>query len=203
MELEIVVVDDDSPDGTGDLVQEYVEHNSTGSRSVKLIRRKGKMGLSSAILTGAKSSSGEIIVVMDADFSHPPEVIPQLIDALRSTDCNLVVASRKIKGGGIVGWPLRRRIISKGAGTLAHILGIGVSDPMSGFFAFERGLIDGVHFDALGYKLLPEIIVKSKGVKIKEIPFIFVDRRVGKSKFGLRVALDYLRTVWQLYRFTH
>lgn len=122
---------------------------------------------------------------------------------LLGPDCDLVIASRYAKGGSIIGWPIKRRILSLGAINIArHGLGIKeVKDPMSGFFAFKRHVMGGINFDAIGYKMLLEILVKTKGAKVKEIPYTFVDRQAGASKLDASVVYDYVRAVWRLYRY--
>jgi dolichol-phosphate mannosyltransferase len=111
-----------------------------------------------------------------------------------------VIASRYIKGGSIIGWPFRRRLISKGATKIAQYgLGIEVKDPVSGFFAVRRDVIQGVEFDAIGYKMLLEILVKTRGARVKEVPYVFTNRRSGTSKLDNSAIFDYLRSVWRLY----
>ena len=199
-DMEVVVVDDDSADGTGSIAEDLREKKSNGRFSIKVIHRKAKKGLSSAILDGIRKSTGKYTVVMDSDLSHPPSLIPRMINALR--ECDIVIASRYVRGGATVNWPFKRRLISKGATKIAHIgLGIKQLDPMSGFFACKRCILDTVDFDAIGYKMLLEILVKTKGTKVMEIPYTFQDRANGLSKFGASTAFDYLREVWKLYRY--
>ena len=142
---EIIVVDDNSPDGTAEIASIYARNISNNKKlHVQVIRREGKFGLSSAIVAGLQSATGDMLVVMDGDFSHPPQVIPSIIDALQDSSCDIVVASRYVKGGSIIGWPFKRRLMSKGATKIAQYgLGIEVKDPVSGFFAFRRHIIRG------------------------------------------------------------
>lgn len=220
---EIIIVDDNSPDGTGRLIANYIENaltkvcsgiqqaheNSsnfainTRESIVRLVRRENKSGLISAILQGIKSSTGKYILVMDADFSHPPETVPLLINELLRDPNSIVVASRYIRGGSIRGWPYKRLLLSRLAAKIAiHGLKLcNVRDPISGFFAFPRHIIENIRFDTYGYKLLLEILVKAHGVRVKEIPYTFIDRKSGESKFDNRVMLDYLKAVWHLYRY--
>lgn len=202
---EIIVVDDNSPDGTAEIARLHARNISNANNSklqVEIIRRERKLGLSSAIVAGVQSATGDLLVIMDGDFSHPPQVIPSIIEALQDSDCDIVVASRYIKGGSIIGWPFNRRLMSKGATKIAQYgLGIEVKDPVSGFFAFRRDVIDGVKFDAIGYKMLLEILVKTKGARVKEVPYTFTNRSAGKSKFDKRAMFDYLRAVMRLYRY--
>ncbi len=201
--VETIVVDDNSPDGTGNIVEEYIKtvKKATGY-TIGVIRRKAKEGLSSAILKGIESSNGQTIIVMDSDRSHPPDIIPKMIDTLDNSECDIVVASRYVKGGSVSGWSIKRKLISKVATKIAqHGLGIGQKDPLSGFFAFKRNILDGLKLDAIGYKMLLEILVKTKGVRVKEIPYTFTNRIQGESKLGTNVIFDYIRSVWRLYRY--
>lgn len=200
---EIVVVDDNSPDRTDTIVRQYADSLTSKVCPVRLISRPTKSGLSSAILAGVQSAAGDIVVVMDGDFSHPPQIIPKMVDELEKGSCDIVIASRYIRGGSVMGWPFKRRLMSRGATRIAQYgLGIReVKDPMSGFFAFRRRVIEGLAFDAIGYKILLEILVKREGVKVKEIPYTFTNRKSGSSKLNASVVIQYVRAVWRLYRF--
>ena len=172
---EALVVDDNSPDGTGKIVEDYITdaHSEIGY-AIDVIHRKTKSGLSSAILDGIQRSSGETIVIMDSDFSHPPKIIPQLVEEIKASKCDIAIASRFVPGGAINGWSTKRKLISKTATGIAKVgLGVNESDPMSGFFAFRRKILEGIKLDAIGYKMLLEILVKTKGAKVKEIPYTF------------------------------
>ena len=202
MNAEIIVVDDNSPDGTSNTVEEYAKNSKNQGYSIEVIRRENKRGLSSAIVTGIERAKGDAVVVMDSDLSHPTKTIPQMVEELQSSDCDIVVASRYVKGGSVSGWPFKRKLISKGATKIAqHGLGIKIKDPMSGFFAFKRHIVNNIKFDAIGYKILLEILVKARGAKVKEIPYDFIDRATGSSKMDLSVGVDYLKSVWKLYRY--
>ena len=198
-----IVVDDNSPDGTGKLVEDYLKNiKKMADYTIEIIHRKAKDGLSSAILKGIQHAKGDTIVVMDCDFSHPPHIIPKLIEAIKKYQYDIVVASRYIKGGKIQGWSLKRKTMSKFATLIAKKgLGINTHDPMSGFFAFKRNIIKGLNIDAIGYKFLLEILVKTKDVSIKEIPYTFQNRELGSSKLSIRTIFDYYRSVWKLYRY--
>ena len=198
-----IVVDDNSPDGTGKLVEDYLKNfKKMTDYTIEIIHRKAKDGLSSAIMKGIQQAKGDMIVVMDSDFSHPPQIIPKLIESIKKYQCDIAVASRYIKGGKIQGWSLKRKLMSKFATLIAKKgLGIDTKDPMSGFFAFKRNIIKELNIDAIGYKILLEILVKTKGVSIKEIPYTFQDRELGSSKLGIKTILDYYRSVWKLYRY--
>jgi len=200
---EIIVVDDNSPDGTADRAKKHAKIISAKKRiRVDIITRDAKSGLSSAIIKGVQYAAGDFLVIMDSDFSHPPNVIPSIIQVLQDSNYDIVIASRYVKGGSIIGWPFKRRLVSKGATKIARYgLGIEVKDPVSGFFAFRRDIINNIKFDAIGYKMLLEILVKTKGARVKEIPYTFTNRRIGTSKLDAGVMLDYLRAVLRLYRY--
>lgn len=203
--IEAIVVDDNSPDGTGKIIEDYINdaQNKTGY-TIGVIHRKTKSGLSSAILDGIQHSSGETVVVMDSDFSHPPKIIPQLIEEIKTSKYDIAIASRYTKGGEVSGWSTKRKLISKGATGIAKAgLGVNESDPMSGFFAFNRNILEGIKLDAIGYKMLLEILVKTNDVKVKEIPYTFTDRTRGSSKLDSSTMFDYVKSVWKLYRYGH
>jgi len=199
---ETIVVDDNSPDGTGKIVEDYISSiKKIAENTIDVIHRKAKNGLSSAILNGIQNAKGETIVVMDSDFSHPPQIIPKMIEALKQYQCDLVVASRYITGGNIQGWTTKRKIMSKIATVIAKKgLGVKTKDPMSGFFAFKKNIIKELNFDALGYKFLLEILVKTKGINVKEIPYCFENRKLGSSKLDSSTIIDYFKSVWKLYK---
>lgn len=200
--IQAIVVDDNSPDGTAKIVENYIrDADPRPGYTVDVVRRKErKAGLSSAILYGIRKAVGNVIVVMDSDFSHPPQLIPRMIETLRQ-QCDIVVASRYVSGGSVVGWPLKRRLLSRIATVIARTgLGVKQTDPMSGFFAFRRNIIRGLEFDAIGYKLLLEMLVKVRDARIKEISYTFTDRAAGSSKMGVRTVIDFVRAVWRLYR---
>jgi dolichol-phosphate mannosyltransferase len=228
---EIIIVDDNSPDRTGELAESYSSilqegRNTNGNRernrnpssyehkmradndsprfSISVLHRVEKKGLVSAVMDGIKSSKGQYILVMDADLSHSPEVIPKMIQELSSPDTDIVVASRYTSGSSILGWPFKRRIISKGAVKIARYslrINKHVTDPMSGFFALRRHVIDNVNIDSEGYKILLEILVKSNDARVKEIPYTFTDRKAGHSKLDNAVIWDYIKAVYHLYRY--
>ena len=213
---EIIVVDDNSPDGTGKLVDDYIdfldqseiledinEKERKGIIQIRTIHRIQKEDLIQAVLHGIKSSYGEHILIMDADFSHPPETIPKIIEKLQSNDKCIIVASRYIEGSSIEGWKLKRRLISSSANSIARIsLGIrNIKDPMSGFFAFHKSSIENIQFTTKGYKILLEFLVKSDKSKVIEIPYAFTDRKIGKSKMNHKTILNYLQSIWKLYRY--
>ena len=199
---EAIVVDDNSPDGTGKIVEDYLKNvKKIAGYTIDIVHRKTKTGLSSAIVNGIQKATGETIIIMDSDLSHPPQIIPKMIETLKQYQCDIVVASRYITGGKITGWNKKRMIVSKIATMVAKKgLGVKTKDPMSGFFAFRKSVLKGLSFDAIGYKLLLEILVKKRGVNVKEIPYTFKNRELGSSKLDSSVVIDYVKSVWKLYR---
>ena len=195
IETEVVIVDDNSPDGTGARAEELSK-----TKNVKVIHRAGKLGLSSAVLEGFAAASNPVLVVMDADLSHPPEKIPELVSKLESGEADVAVGSRYIKGGSVENWPFTRRMISKGATLLARWL-TKVKDPMSGFFALKRSVIEGAKLDPVGYKIMLEILVKGKVGKVVEVPIHFANRKAGKSKLGSGEYFRYIDHVLLLYEY--
>lgn len=193
--LEIVVVDDASPDGTGALAEDLARDQGL---AIRVVHRPGKQGLASAVIDGASVARGEFLTVMDADLSHPPEALPALHSALES-GAEIAVASRYVAGGGIRGWPPLRRLISRIATLLARaILGLKVRDPLSGFFAVHRELLTDSQYQGLGYKLLVEILAAHRGRRIVEVPYEFVDRQLGRSKLSQREVLSFIRLLFLL-----
>lgn len=198
-----IVVDDNSPDGTGRLVDDYLKNvKKLANHTIDVIHRKTKEGLSSAILKGIQYATGNTIVVMDSDLSHPASLLPKMLDALKHPKCDIVIASRYVQGGSIRGWTLKRKVMSKVATLIAKRgLSVDAKDPMSGFFAFKRQVIHGLKFDAIGYKMLLEILVKKKNANVLEIPYTFTNRKFGSSKLDTKTVTDYFRAVWKLYRY--
>ncbi|MCK4454766.1 MAG: glycosyltransferase family 2 protein [Thermoplasmata archaeon] len=183
---EVVVVDDDSPDGTGTLAEELGK-----TFSVRTIIRKEERGLSSAVLKGFEVASGNILGVIDADLSHPPESIPDLVRPILNREADLVFGSRYMDGGRIENWPFTRRLISKGAEMLSKPLA-DTTDPMSGFFFLRRNVVDDVDLNPKGFKIGLEIIVKGNYTNLMEVPITFVDRKAGTSKLKGFEYVNYL-----------
>lgn len=210
-QLEIIVVDDESPDGTGKIAELYSEklskHGVHRYCSLRVVYRRIKKGLISAIKDGISCCNGKYILVMDADFSHPPETILSMINVILENPCHniIVVASRYMKGSSIVGWPLSRRIISKVA-LLMVKYGLGVkssSDPLSGFFVASSNIIKDLNFETNGYKILIELLVKfrQRETKVIDVPFQFSNRRNGESKLGISAITHYILAVIKLTKF--
>jgi dolichol-phosphate mannosyltransferase len=190
---ELVIVDDNSPDGTGAIAEALVPRYP-----VQVVHRAGKLGLGSAVMDGFKVARAPVLGVMDADFSHPPEVLSVLLDHLRQTGADVVVASRYIAGGAAKNWPAGRLLMSRAACVLAWPL-TPVRDPTSGFFLVRRDVVDGVQIEAGGFKILLELLMRSPVRSVAEVPYVFVDRTIGDSKMNLREAMGYFKQLHQLY----
>lgn len=195
---EIIIVDDNSPDGTGELADTLAKKYP----NIKVIHRKIKSGIGSAYKSGFKRASGKIVMEMDADHSHNPRDIPRLVDAvLKGYD--LAIGSR-YAGGNIVGWGIYRKMVSKGANTLAaFILRINKfsQDVTTGYRAYRAEVLNTIDMSAAvrssGYAFQLEMLVETirNGFKVKEVPITFVDRRLGESKLGLKDILGFFLTV--------
>lgn len=197
LNYEIVVVDDDSPDRTWEKAQEL-----SSKYPVKVIRRTKEKGLSSAVIRGFKEASGDVFVVMDADLQHPPEVIPKLIEAIKNGS-DIAIGSRYVKGGKVENWPFYRKLISKGAimvGRIALPKIRDIKDPVSGFFALRKEVVEGVELNPIGFKILMEILIKGKYSKVVEVPFTFGIRARGESKLKGKTIFEYLRHIYRLMK---
>jgi len=192
LDAEIVVVDDHSPDGTAEYARSL-----RGPVPVTVLERPGKLGLASAVLDGFGRARGSIFVVMDADGSHPPETVPRLVAAIES-GAEFALGSRWVRGGSGRGLSWWRRIISSGARVLARPIA-RVRDPMSGFFAFRRDILERAPLTPIGYKIGLEILVKCRPQPIVEVPLDFRPRVAGVSKLGTGEIGNYVRHVAQLY----
>jgi dolichol-phosphate mannosyltransferase len=195
LDHEIIVVDDNSPDGTAELAESL-----SSVYPVKVVKRPGRLGLASAVVDGLKHATGDVVVVMDADLQHPPEVIPIMLGRMDS--CDIVVASRYARGGGVIGFPWYRRLMSRTAALIAWVLlpaSRRTSDPMSGFFAFRRSLAEGLKVaEPKGYKILLDLLARNRSARVCDQPYLFMARASGRSKMGLRVVYTYLRHVVKL-----
>jgi len=194
---EVLVVDDSSKDRTIEIVQEIADKNS----NVRLIVRKKEHGLSQSVVEGFGAARSGILQVIDADFSHPPELIPRFYEAIRG-GADIAVGSRYMKGGNIEDWPLKRRVISLGATAFGRILFPEITDPVSGFFAVRREVVSGAPLTPRGYKILMEVLGKGRWRSVVEIPFVFKDREEGESKLRPDTILDYLRQCADIIRFS-
>ncbi len=199
--LEVLVVDDNSPDGTADIVEELAK---TDTR-VHLIRRSGKLGLGTAYVAGFKyaiAGKFDYIIEMDADFSHDPKEIVNLLEQAEEYD--VVVGSRYLTGVNVVNWPLSRLMLSMGASLYTRIItGMKIRDCTSGYKCFRRGVLESIDLDSIdsdGYSFQIELNFKvlHKGFTLKEIPIIFVDRITGSSKMSKKIIREAMWVVWKL-----
>lgn len=199
VEGELIIVDDNSPDGTGRVADEL-----SARYPMKVIHRAGKLGLGTAVVDGFNASDAEVVGVIDADLSHPPALVPRMLAAMRETGADLVVGSRYIPGGGTGNWPLSRRLMSRFACLLAMGL-TPVRDVTSGFFLIRRDLARGVTISAGGFKICLELLIRSAPRLVVEVPYVFQTRTAGESKMNLKEALGYLRQLRDLraYRREH
>ncbi len=193
--LELLIVDDDSPDGTAQLALALGQSSGVPTR---VVVRHAPRSLGGAIINGLRESATDLACVMDADLSHPPFLLPLMVERLNGFDG--VVASRYAEGGRIIHWPAHRRVISLGATAMAHqVARTRCSDPLSGFFLFRRSSLTGIAITGLGHKPLLEILAQ-KDLAIYEVPYVFRNRENGRSKLGGRGILDYLRLTLRLWR---
>ena len=197
IQYEILVVDDDSRDGTEEIVSDIAHQD----HRVRLLVRRGQRGLSGAILYGWQNTDAGILGVMDADLQHPPELLPRLIGAVLSGR-DLAIGSRYTPGGSLSEWNPMRKLISAAAVWVTWPIqrpGLRAKDPMSGYFFVRRECVEQIPFQRTGFKLLLEILVRGKIHSIEEIPFAFGLRYRGASKASFKVAVDYGRLVARLY----
>jgi dolichol-phosphate mannosyltransferase len=194
-DYEILIVDDNSQDGTIEAASELAERYP-----VRVIVRRDERGLATAVVHGLKAASGQIIGVMDADLQHPPEVLPELVKAIRG-GADMAIASRYIPGGGCPNWGLSRRIISRVALMISHLLlpsTRAVKDPLAGFFMFQRQNVDPARLKPIGYKISLEVMLIGSFQNVVEVPYIFEDRSAGQSKLNPGQQLDYLKHLFSL-----
>ncbi len=192
-EYEAVVVDDSSPDGTGAMAEDLAR-----KLPVRVVHRPSKAGLASAVLDGMGLTGAELVGVMDADLSHPPETVPRLVAALERTAAQLAVGSRYVPGGGMEDWPLRRRIVSMVANWMTRLL-LPIRDATSGFFVIRRDALEGVKLNPIGFKIGLEVMARANYETYVEVPYIFTDRKHGHSKFGRREVAAFLKQLGMLY----
>jgi dolichol-phosphate mannosyltransferase len=197
LQYELIIVDDDSRDGTAEVVSAIAAEDPR----VRLLVRKGERGLSGAVLYGWRHTDAAILGVMDADLQHPPELLPKLLaPILEGRD--LVIGSRYTPGGELGAWNPVRKFLSAAAVWVTWPLQksrLRAKDPMSGFFMVRRECLDQVKLQSAGFKLLLEILVRGHIHSVEEVPFIFGQRYRGASKANFRVAWDYARLLGRLY----
>jgi dolichol-phosphate mannosyltransferase len=200
-EADVLVIDDRSPDGTGELADAFAAREPR----VKVLHRAAKEGLGKAYLAGfawALERDYGLVLEMDADFSHDPAHLPALLAAAR--DADLVLGSRYVPGGGTRNWGLGRRLLSRGGSLYARtILGVGVRDLTGGFKCFRREVLEAIDLPSVecsGYAFQIELTYRAlrRGFKVVEVPIVFADRRVGHSKMSRRIVLEAIRKVWSI-----
>ena len=200
--VDILVVDDSSPDGTGQLADEL----AAGNPRIRVLHRKKKEGLGRAYLEAfrwALAQGYRFVLEMDADFSHDPKYLPTLLDAAEG-GADLVLGSRYVSGGGTVNWGLLRRLISRGGSLYARsILGVRIRDLTGGFKCFSRKVLEGLDLEQVmstGYGFQIELTYRAlkKGFTVREVPIVFEDRRVGQSKMSRKIFLEAMTVVWKL-----
>lgn len=201
--LQVLVVDDNSPDGTGTLVQEKI---NTYPDKLFLLNRQGKLGLGSAYIAGFKwalDKGADLICEMDADGSHDPADLPRLIEAV-TRGADVVIGSRKIKGGQTIGWGLHRHVASWGAMTVSRIiLGIKTKDLTAGFRCYRKKVLIELDLSSIttnGYAFQEEMIwrCEQQGYQITEVPVIFKDRTHGQSKLSYKEIIEFFITLYKL-----
>ncbi len=199
-DFEIIVVDDDSPDGTWQAAEEVAKDNP----HVRVIRRRNERDLTTAVIAGWRMAKGELLGVMDGDLQHPPEVLPVLLKSILDSRADIAIASRNVEGGGVSQWRPQRKVIAWVARSVARLvfprLLRSVRDPMSGYFVMKRSVIESVVLKPLGYKILLEVLARGKYQTINEIPYVFEERKMGKSKLGAKQCIDLLIHLWRLSR---
>jgi dolichol-phosphate mannosyltransferase len=192
---ELIIVDDNSPDGTGQLADELAARHR-----IRVVHRAGKLGLGTAVMEGFAAAAGQVLAVMDADLSHPPDVLPRLLDTLQAHDADLVIASRYVPGGRTKNWPVDRRVMSRLACLLARPV-TAARDATSGYFLIRREAVRGIAIKAGGFKICLELLVRGRVRKVVEMPYEFVDRTAGESKMSWREAAGYFVQLRDLYRY--
>jgi dolichol-phosphate mannosyltransferase len=200
-EVDVLVIDDNSPDGTGQLADAFAAKDAR----VKVLHRAGKQGLGKAYLAGfawALERGYGLVLEMDADFSHDPRYLPVMLAKAKEAD--LVLGSRYVPGGGTVNWGLSRKLLSRGGSLYARtILGVAVRDLTGGFKCFRREVLEGIDLASVecsGYAFQIELTFRAvrRGFRVAEVPIVFVDRRVGHSKMSRRIVLEAIRKVWSI-----
>lgn len=202
LDWEVIVVDDNSPDGTLQVAEQL--QGLYGPHRIILRPRPGKLGLGTAYMHGLSACTGSFTIIMDADFSHHPKYLPTFIALQRAKELDIVTGSRYIPGGGVYGWDFKRKLVSRGANMLTYIiLNPGVSDVTGSFRLYRTSILRELmqQTTSRGYVFQMEIIVRAQamGCKIGEVPITFVDRLYGDSKLGKEEIVDFVRGLWKLF----
>ena len=199
--IHLLVVDDNSPDGTGALADRLAAE----TRRVSVLHRAGKLGLGSAYREGfrlALDMGADLVVQMDADFSHDPAILPVFFEKMR--ECDLVIGSRYLNGVSVVNWPLRRLMLSYFASVYTRVItGLAISDCTSGFKCFRSSILEAIDLSRIrsdGYSFQIEMNYRSveSGFRVTEVPIIFIDRHAGSSKMSKRIVREAVLMVWKL-----
>lgn len=199
--FEIVVVDDDSPDETWKLVRDTYET----AESVRIVRRTEESGLATAVSRGFDEATHEYCAVIDADLQHPPEKLPALIEPFEG-GADIVIGSRHVAGGGVENWSRFRRVVSRGAMAITKLAlppTRDIADPLSGFFALRREIIEDVALAPTGYKILLEVLMKCEYERVVEVPYVFTERERGESNLTADEYWEFLEHVAHLRRNGH
>jgi len=192
---ELVIVDDNSPDGTGAVADDLAKNFP-----ICVLHRAGKLGLGTAVVEGFRAATAEIVGVIDADLSHPPALVPRMLSVLHSEKADMVIGSRYVPGGGTSNWEASRVLMSKFACKLAMGL-TPVKDPTSGFFLMYRDRARGVTIAAGGFKICLELLIRSEPGVVVEVPYVFKGRTAGESKMNWKEATGYLRQLKDLHAY--
>jgi dolichol-phosphate mannosyltransferase len=192
---ELVIVDDNSPDGTGQVADTLARN-----LPIRVIHRAGKLGLGTAVVEGFAAAEAEIVGVIDADLSHPPELVPRMLAVMLEEKADIVIGSRYVPGGGTANWELSRVLMSKFACVMARAI-TPVRDATSGFFLMRRDRARGVTISAGGFKICLELLIRSEPGLVIEVPYVFKGRTVGESKMNLKEATGYLKQLRDLHAF--
>lgn len=196
-DTELLIVDDDSPDGTATSAEELAKRYP-----MRCLVRHHERGLATAVIDGLREARSRLCVVMDADLSHPPEAIPRLLDVMSDPRVEMALGSRFVPGGKVdLDWLLHRRLNSWVGRMLAQPL-TGVKDMMSGFFCVRRVDLELDQLHPIGYKIALELIVRHGWKNVVEVPITFADRAAGQTKLNVAEQLRYLRHLWRLYSYT-
>jgi dolichol-phosphate mannosyltransferase len=199
--VEVLIVDDNSPDGTAGIVKKMIESNNR----IHILERERKMGLGTAYVAGFKYAierKFDFIFEMDADFSHNPKEIPIMLSKMN--ECDVLIGSRYVKGVNVVNWPMKRLILSYSANIYTRIItGMPIHDATAGFKCYKRKVLETINIDSLrsngyAFQIETNFLAYKKGFKLMEMPIVFVDRRVGVSKMNKKIVYEAAFMVWKL-----
>lgn len=192
---ELVIVDDNSPDGTGDVADALARQYP-----VRVVHRPGKLGLGTAVVEGFAATAAQIVGVIDADLSHPPALVPRMLGVMQAEDADFVIGSRYVPGGGTSNWERSRVLMSRFACVLARGL-TPVRDATSGFFLMRRDRARDVTISAGGFKICLELLIRTEPALVIEVPYVFTGRTAGESKMNWKEAAGYVKQLGDLYAY--